>query len=168
MTSHQKKKPNIPTFVCPDVGFRPSLSSNVDSSSSKRKRLAESNEDGKIEDIRSIFQTIAEFNANEMRGKSREKLKIDKLTALGAPIIKQQKVPFKMQMARLRAKNVKNMRSKEILMESGVVAAKSSKSSQAKLKANAKLKKKKLSGHDSIQPKVGVKTVKGVYRVNKI
>lgn len=164
----QKKKANIPTFVCPDVGYQPSSSRKDNSIPLKRKRLSDFNEEEKIEDIRTIYQSITEFNANEMRGKSREKLKTDKLTALGAPPVKQQKVPFKMKMARLRDMKVKELRSKEILMESGVVAAKSSKTAQAKLKADAKLKKKKISGHDSIQPKVGLKTVKGVYRVKKL
>ena len=159
--SSQTNKKNIPTFICPDD----SSSYRRDSfESTKRKFNSFKKEDDKVEDIRSIYESIKEFNVNETKGKSRDKRNQEKLTALGAPPLKNQKVPFKMAMSRLREKKSKLLRTKELLLESGVVAAKSS--SQSTQKKN--IKKRKLSGHDSVQPNVGLKTQNGVYHVKRI
>jgi hypothetical protein len=149
---------SIPTFTCPSI--TPTKRARIEKSS-EHKSKSTTNYSHDTEDIKDIYESIKQFNANELKGKERIKLKVDKLTELGAPPIKQQKVPFKIQMARLSARAKRQKDSDELLKESGLVTSKLKKVTQKKNQSN------KFRGKDSIQPSIGVKTHQGIYYVNK-
>lgn len=117
--------------------------------------------------MKDLHTSIKKFNADELKGKEKLKLKQDKLTELGAPPKKQQKVPFPIQMSRLRWKNKKDIEIKEMIKQSGVVlsiASNNNKSSSSK--QNSKAKKVNSKSLNKLQPTLGLNTRKGVFHVS--
>lgn len=117
--------------------------------------------------MKDLHTSIKKFNADELKGKERLKLKQDKLTELGAPPKKMQKVPFPIQMSRLRWKAKKDIEIKELIKQSGIVL---SASSGNKL-LTPKQQKAKKAGKSQVrkqEPKLGLHTKNGVFKVSPI
>lgn len=176
----KREKNAIPTYVLPSMSQylnrgdnnskkRPLSSSSSSSSStsfndSKPNSKPRFQDISKDDDIKSIYQNIKEFNANELKGKERLQLKQDRLTELGAPPPKQHRFPFKIQMAKLRGKAKREVEMKDVLKESGLVISNKTYGSFIQKKKEKKIKH---SGNDSKQPQFKVNMKKGVLHVKK-
>jgi hypothetical protein len=123
-----------------------------------RENDSEDNEnDKKI--FQKIFKSVKEFGLTNMET-SKRRLLDDKLTKLGAPPLKQQKMPFKMKIGILDGRKRREKTQLQEARVSGQVLA----SSKTK-KDNLKVVKKKSS---SQQPDFDVKTKRGVLQLNKL
>jgi hypothetical protein len=147
-------KTKVPIFVCPNFSVTKTKVTESNSSGFKRERENISNED-----IHSLHQNIKQFNADSLKGKERVNLKQDRLTELGAPPLKQQKVPFKIQMQRFRQKQKKVHESTKILKQSGIVLP----NAKFNAKSNKIIKNKDKSKKNNLS--LGVKTKQGVLHV---
>lgn len=56
------------------------------------------------EEIRGLMKNMFEYTANTLSGKNKKKFKEDRLSQLGAPPVKQQKMPFRMKMGLISAR----------------------------------------------------------------
>jgi hypothetical protein len=123
-----------------------------------RENGPEENEDDK-KIFQKIFKSVKEFGLTNMET-SKRKLLDEKLTKLGAPPLKQQKMPFKMKIGILDGRKRREKAHVQDARVSGQVLA----SSKIK-KDNLKVKKKSSS---SQQPDFDVKTKRGVLQLNKL
>ena len=182
MTTKVKK---IPTFVCPNYTRPPrppseikpisSSSSSASNYTNTHKRSYGRNNNKKDDDdIHSLYQSIKEFNANELKGKERIKLKADKLTELGAPPLKKQKVPLKTKFKQIREQNIKQTKLKETLLNTGLIHTdqylikkKSSSSSLERKRGKFTGKLTKHADKTSSQPSIGSRLKNGVLHIKK-
>ena len=79
------KTNNIPTFTCPDFSFSSSNKTKYNGSDNDPTKRLKLDQITETEDIKSLHHTIKKFNASELKGKERIKLKQDQLSELGAP-----------------------------------------------------------------------------------
>ena len=135
----------VAKFVCPavrlpsgttdkkrprgDMGWSEDASSynNSSSSSSSSKRRSRGDDTGKREEISSIFTSVKDFSSSSFIGLKKKQHKEDKLTKLGAPEVKQQKMPFKMRLGLDAASKKRSIKNQLKAKESGVVLAAASK-----------------------------------------
>ena len=185
MTTKVKK---IPTFICPDYTPPPrppspenksiapsSSASNYSTNTHKRSYGRNKKDKDDDDDIHSLYQSIKEFNANELKGKERIKLKADKLTELGAPPLKKQKVPLKTKFKQIREQNIKQIKLKETLLNTGLIHAnqylikKKSSTSSSLEKKRGKFTGKltKHADKTSSQPSIGSRLKNGVLHIKK-
>ncbi len=160
---------SIPTIVCPTVTFPKHVGTkNLRRKTESLEHLQRSSSDPvkrirsmvDSNDMRSIYESIKEFNANELKGKERLKYKKDKLGELGAPPEKQPNYSFKTRMKRIVTKRERGASVEALLQESGQVLPRSIVNSfQTK---TSKVRREKERG-----PNIGVRTVKGVHHVKK-
>jgi hypothetical protein len=107
-----------------------------------------------------MFSSVKEFGMTNLE-KSKKKVLENKLTKLGAPPVKQPKMPFKMKMGILEGRKKREQRQLQDARDSGQVLATSLTSK--KKNEREKLKKRALS--DQQQPDLDVRTRRGVLRL---
>lgn len=100
-------------------------SSSSSSSSSQRGRFIGSSSSGQQKDVdlKALFSTVKDFSATSFTGMKKKHHKEDKLTKLGAPPVKQQKMPFKMKIGILAGRKKRDEITEKNAQESGVVLA---------------------------------------------
>lgn len=124
-------------------------------SKKKRKHIEETDQQQQNERqiFQRIFKTVKEFGLTNIQT-SKKKILDDKLTKLGAPPVKQQKMPFKMKMGILEGRKKREKRQIQEARVSGQVLS-------TKKKKETKVSKKSSNG----QPDFDVKTRGGVLRL---
>ena len=146
----------VQTFYCPQV----EVPCDMNKSSKKRRRDADIHEprhnprNKPQDDFAGLLSSVKNFSSVVLTGQSRKKFEEEKLTKLGAPPVKQQKMPFQMRIGLIAGKKKRDARKAAELKESGQIAPKSLKPS--KNKSN----EKKDRGLD-------IATRGGVFRIKK-
>ena len=112
-----KKRPRGDMGWNEDASFYQSASS---SSGSKRSYSAGSE---KRDEISSIFTSVKDFSSSSFVGLKKKQHKEDKLTQLGAPGVKQQKMPCKMRLGLNAASKKREVKNQLKARDSGVVLA---------------------------------------------
>ena len=115
-----KKRPRGDMGWTEDASSYDSASSSSSSSNGKRRL---SNNSEKREEISSIFTSVKDFSSASFLGLKKKQHKEDKLTKLGAPEVKQQKMPFKMRLGLDAASKKRTLKNQLKAKESGVVLA---------------------------------------------
>jgi hypothetical protein len=72
------------------------------------------------EEINEIMETVKEFNSKSLEGIKKKAHKEDRLTKLGAPPPKQQKMPFSMRLGLKNAKKKRDVREAEAAKEAQI------------------------------------------------
>lgn len=157
-----------------DMGWNDDASSyNSASSSSSKRRFSDG--DQKREEISSIFSSVKEFSSTSFLGMKKKQHKEDKLTKLGAPEVKQQKMPFKMRLGLNAASKKREIKNELKAKDSGVVlAAKSTKNRNDRGRRDSGTNDKSSSGRASSKSRsrnesdsFGVNTKGGVMHLSK-
>lgn len=73
------------------------------------------------DELKGIMKSIKQFNTEAQQGKEKRKSAQDRLTALGAMPLKQQKMPLKMRLAIMQSREKKQRHREEIERQSEVV-----------------------------------------------
>lgn len=110
--SLQKKA--VKTVYCNDTSLPSHLSTNSARHRKTSPSLITPNEESlsKKEELRSYLSDIKDFNANMEIGKTKRKIYQDKLSRLGAPPVKPQKMPLKL---KIELNNARKKREKQEL-----------------------------------------------------
>ena len=105
-----------------DLGWTDDATSFSSSTSEGSKRRF-SGISEKREEINDIFSSVKDFSSTTFVGLKRRHHREDVLTKLGAPAVKQQKMPFKQRVGLAAAKKKRDVKNEEKAKESGVVLA---------------------------------------------
>lgn len=105
-----------------DMGWNDEASTFSSSTSDGSKRRF-SGISEKREEINDIFTSVKDFSSTTFQGLKRRHYREDVLTKLGAPAVKQQKMPFKQRVGLAAAKKKRDVKNEEKAKESGVVLA---------------------------------------------
>lgn len=127
------------------------------------------------EEISSIFADIKDYSATSFIGMKRKNHKEDKLTDLGAPPVKQQKMPFKQKIGIACAKKKHDVKNVQTARDQGVVlAAVSKKGRYDKGRRESSTNPKTIVGRASSAPRgrsesssFGINTKGGVMHLSK-
>ena len=116
-----KKRPRGDMGWNEDASFYHSASSSSSSSSGSKRPYSAGSE--KRDEISSIFTSVKDFSSSSFVGLKKKQHKEDKLTQLGAPGVKQQKMPFKMRLGLNAASKKREVKNQLKARDSGVVLA---------------------------------------------
>jgi hypothetical protein len=117
------------------------------------------------EEIKGIYKSIKDLAATSYTGMAKKKHKEDILTQLGAPAVKQQKMPFKMRVRINEAAKKRETKAVENAKISGVVTAGSSSSKKRQGKSGKSWSDR--DDNDSNFQSFGAKTKGGVLHIPK-
>ena len=157
-----------------DMGWNEDASSySNDGSSSSKRRYSDG--DQKREEISSIFSSVKEFSSTSFLGIKKKQHKEDKLTALGAPAVKQQKMPFKLRIGLDTASKKREIKNALKARDSGVVlAAKSTKNRNDRGRRDSSTNERSKPGRASGKSRdrdesssFGINTKSGVMHLSK-
>ena len=161
-----EKKRKVETFYCPivelpeDFQGKNKKSKKLNDRNSNKERERERGEGREEINDREIFQkifnSVRDFGTSNSHNSKKKSLD-DKLTKLGAPPIKQQKMPFKMRVGILEGRKKREEYQKKEAKSSGQILA-------IKSKNSSKLKRKEKNLN---QPDFDIKTKRGVLRLSK-
>ena len=106
------------------------------SSEGKRSKLKDPKliQQQEREEFLKAFKSMKSYSAISLEGLSKKKYKEEKLTALGAPRVKEQTMPFKMKMGILAGRKRRELNTSQVARESGVVLARPSAATSSKQK----------------------------------
>jgi hypothetical protein len=103
-----------------DMGWSEDASTYSSSSSNGKRRNADS---GGRDEINALFSSVKDFSSSSFAGMKKKQHKEEKLTKLGAPDVKQQKMPFKMRLGLNAASKKRDVKNQQTAKDSGVVLA---------------------------------------------
>ncbi len=152
----------VKEFICPTV-LVPSFSKSKTALNYK-KEIPLSNKNLKHKrkiEMDQIYSEIKEFSATKTNRKSKKLYIDEKLTRLGAPPPKEQKMPFQQKMGILAGRKKRELKAKLEVKHSGVISAKS------KSKNSSKSKTTNSEDLDSSNPDIHPRTRRGFLIVKK-
>jgi Domain of unknown function (DUF4602) len=108
-----------------DMGWdQDGLPNSYGASSSSKSRKVDEDENSSREELKKIFASIKDLSATSFTGMKKKQHKEDKLTALGAPRVKEQTMPFKMKMGILAGRKKRAEREEKEAKDAGIILAK--------------------------------------------